>query len=410
MGRRRGGREGERENETKCGAPPASTSPFLTSQTTTTTRHRLRGAAALAAPLKCQLVTGVPQTATPVPHAPRRKAKGDGTKICAPAAAQRAVLVTTATRAAVARSRQPVHLGVDPHTGLALRTPRDAWADAEAARALAARVAKARAPAWRTPIPAVEVAHAGVAYNPDPAYHQDALAAAVATELAKEAAHDAALRAAPPRFVEAGSSPAADNELDGLLVDGVATDDDSEEEAGDAYATAPATPLRQPRRKTTADRNRTARVRAAAADMAARRIAKRAEVDMKRLPRLAAELDKEAAAARARAARRAADAADRARRLPPKLGRRNYVDPPSAVLCSDEVPTSLRALRPDAGLARDRFTSLQKRGLVEPRLPAPAKKKARVSYAAGGRADRAAERQDGVDRLRAANVKRKARR
>ena len=69
------------------------------------------------------------------------------------------------------------------------------------------------------------------------------------------------------------------------------------------------------------------------------------------------------------------------------------------VLLSEEVTGSLRKLRPTATLTRDRFKSLQKRGIIEPRVAVKGKKKPRrVSYTHGDRADKA---ETGMAELRA---------
>ena len=51
----------------------------------------------------------------------------------------------------------------------------------------------------------------------------------------------------------------------------------------------------------------------------------------------------------------------------------NYVDtvdPQSQVLLSEELQGSLRGLKASSTLARDRFKSLQRRGVIEPRTQA----------------------------------------
>lgn len=61
------------------------------------------------------------------------------------------------------------------------------------------------------------------------------------------------------------------------------------------------------------------------------------------------------------------------------------------VLLSEEVTGSLRKLPATATLTRDRFKSLQKQGIIEPRAAVKNKRVGkRVSYTHGDRADRAA--------------------
>lgn len=60
------------------------------------------------------------------------------------------------------------------------------------------------------------------------------------------------------------------------------------------------------------------------------------------------------------------------------------------VLLTEEVTGSLRKLPATATLTRDRFKSLQKRGIIEPRAAVRNKRPGRrVSYTHGDRADRA---------------------
>lgn len=69
------------------------------------------------------------------------------------------------------------------------------------------------------------------------------------------------------------------------------------------------------------------------------------------------------------------------------------------VLLSEEVTGSLRKLRPTATLSRDRFKSLQRRGIIEPRNAVKGKKKPRrVSYTHGDRAEKA---EAGMEEIRA---------
>ncbi len=75
------------------------------------------------------------------------------------------------------------------------------------------------------------------------------------------------------------------------------------------------------------------------------------------------------------------------------------------VLLSEEVSGSLRKLRPTAALTRDRFKSLQRQGIIEPRVAAKGRKQPkRVSYTQGERADNA---EAGMEEIRALQNKRK---
>ncbi|XP_053124577.1 ribosome biogenesis protein NOP53 isoform X2 [Hemicordylus capensis] len=78
---------------------------------------------------------------------------------------------------------------------------------------------------------------------------------------------------------------------------------------------------------------------------------------------------------RARQAKREAEA-----NKPKRLGRLKYEDPDVDVQLSTELAESLRTLKPEGSILKDRFKSLQKRNLIEPRERAKFKRKYRLKY------------------------------
>ena len=56
---------------------------------------------------------------------------------------------------------------------------------------------------------------------------------------------------------------------------------------------------------------------------------------------------------------------------PPRLGRHRFERERPQVLASDDVTGSLRTLRTTPAVAKDRFKSLQKRGVIQARLALP---------------------------------------
>ncbi|XP_039235095.1 ribosome biogenesis protein NOP53, partial [Pipra filicauda] len=70
----------------------------------------------------------------------------------------------------------------------------------------------------------------------------------------------------------------------------------------------------------------------------------------------------------------------RKEREPRRLGRKRYEDAGPEVQLSEEIPENLRSLRPEGHLLRDRFKSLQRRNLIEPRERAKFKRRYRVKY------------------------------
>ena len=89
-------------------------------------------------------------------------------------------------------------------------------------------------------------------------------------------------------------------------------------------------------------------------------------------------------------------AAEKAAQQPPRLGKHKFEALPPPVMTTDEVTGSLRQIQPCFLVTQDRFKSLQKRGLIEPRRPAPPKKAKTVTYMPGVRREKAEKGQEEV--------------
>ena len=120
-------------------------------------------------------------------------------------------------------------------------------------------------------------------------------------------------------------------------------------------------------RKTRAERNRLTRRKAHEVREARRLAAKSLDQQLRRVAAIAREVEQ------AERAKREADE-HRPRRpeellgVPKKLGRFKQRTEPWAALLSDELPSSLRALPPDSTLLSDRYRSVHRRNLMEPRM------------------------------------------
>jgi nucleolar protein 53 len=216
--------------------------------------------------------------------------------------------------------------------------------------------------------------------------------------------------AAPPKTLQ-GPPP---DIYDGLVLSEEEDDEDSEggssggEEGEDAAAAAR---RREARKKTRADRNREKRARAADRELEERRALKRQRAELQSLKAVRAALEEEEQARELRRARRAQVRAEREAAEPPKLGRHRFAGEDLRVMTTDELTGSLRQVRQEGLLAKDRFLSLQKRGVLEVRRPETKKRKMnkRQEYTHGDRGDRALERQVELqEMLRANNAKAKA--
>lgn len=97
--------------------------------------------------------------------------------------------------------------------------------------------------------------------------------------------------------------------------------------------------------------------------------------DLENIPKLLAEAEKQVQAAIDANAEAAAAGGNKKRKAPRFSKNHQLAELPLEVKLSDELTDSLRLLRPEGDLARERFRSLQERGLIEPRVPVAKKRK-----------------------------------
>eukprot|EP00892_Ulva_mutabilis_P004874 jgi/Ulvmu1/2759/UM014_0217.1 len=210
----------------------------------------------------------------------------------------------------------------------------------------------------RPQIPAVEIDPGGCSYNPDQELHQDVLAQAVADEYLKEI--DKELRPKPPPVAVTEEEAAFSDMTIGLVHD--SSDDDEHEHDEERHERC--TNKRSAEKKTKTDRLRQQRQKIMEKHHHSRRELKRARRELDSLPQLTGSLMVREELLAARKARLKADVEDRHAREPPKLGRLKFTPQPMQVLATDDVTGSLRTLKTVPLIAKDRFKSLQKRGLI----------------------------------------------
>ncbi|XP_060114282.1 ribosome biogenesis protein NOP53 [Heteronotia binoei] len=240
-------------------------------------------------------------------------------------------------------------------------------------------------------LPAVEVIAPGGSYNPSFQAHQALLLQAHEIELKRQKAQEKL--AGQLRFPAADEAPTQETifqeQCEGLLEEdnsgneeergGPSKPEGEEPQAG----SGPAPPLpaavagekkteRQRKKEKEAKRLR-ARERSEKAARLRRQEVFRLHSIRLQVKRWEAELLRRK---RAREARREAEA-DK----PKRLGKLKYEDPDLDLQLSSELAESLRTLKPEGSILKDRFKSLQKRNLIEPRERAKFKRKYRVKYA-----------------------------
>lgn len=221
--------------------------------------------------------------------------------------------------------------------------------------------------------PAVEVAHPGASYNPTFDDHQELLAKAHQVEVKKMRAKervDNALHVPYESLPELGEREREMQE--GLFENG--TDGEETEEADDTVVTANA-PVRAADKKTRRKRRIEEREKLEKREKEAKWADKLRENEVFRTKTFLAEIK---AKEKKHAARR--DMRKKKQRLV-TLSNVKFTEQDLEIKLTDELKGSLRELKPEAGLLTDRYKSLQKRGIVEPRCKRRVpKRKRKVKY------------------------------
>eukprot|EP00897_Mesotaenium_endlicherianum_P004608 jgi/Mesen1/4175/ME000219S03300 len=213
--------------------------------------------------------------------------------------------------------------------------------------------------------PALQIDEPGCSYNPSYDDHQEALGQAVAQVVQKELAKD--LRPEPVirqmYFLEA-AGVAGEEHGEGDKEDEDEDSDDAgdregQENGGDIAAEGDGGQAAAPSIARQAQEK----------EMAEKKEVKRQRKDIERLPDILEELEGEREQTASKRQRKDVARQEKAAAGPPRLGRHKFDAAPVQVLLSEELTGSLRQLKGCCTLARDRFKSLQRRGLLEPRVP-----------------------------------------
>ncbi|XP_042479521.1 ribosome biogenesis protein NOP53 [Macadamia integrifolia] len=211
-------------------------------------------------------------------------------------------------------------------------------------------------------IPAVEVEPPGCSYNPSVEDHQDSLAQAVAAEMQKLYRNELGPEPVP---LTVHGEPVDEENMYFLDADD-GNDDMEEENLGDNGDAEPEQRPSKTRRVTHVELNRRARRKEQLKAEAEAKKMKKLSKEIDSLPDIIKEIAKEDEDKHNRHARRAIAKQERLKSAPPRLGKKKFEPAPVQVLLSEEISGSLRKLKGCCTLARDRFKSLQKRGLVVP--------------------------------------------
>ncbi|KAF8009841.1 hypothetical protein BT93_J0738 [Corymbia citriodora subsp. variegata] len=212
-------------------------------------------------------------------------------------------------------------------------------------------------------IPAVEVEPPGCSYNPSFESHQDSLACAVADEMQKVYKHELGPEPVPLTvpgevideedmyFLEADEGGDDDTSLENL------EGDENKATENRSSKTKPVTRVELNRRARRKDLLKK--------ETEAKKIGQQSK-EINSLPDIIQEIAREDEEKQRRHLRRVVAQQERLKCRPPRLGKHKFEPAPMQVLLSEEITGSLRQLKACCTLAKDRFKSLEKRGLVVP--------------------------------------------
>ncbi|XP_020773156.1 ribosome biogenesis protein NOP53 [Boleophthalmus pectinirostris] len=229
-------------------------------------------------------------------------------------------------------------------------------------------------------LPAVEVIAPGGSYNPDFFAHQSLLQEAHEIEVVKQKEEQKIERQLAYNKEDAATEETTFHEqVQGLVEDedddeDLASDvDEEEEDEGAVGAIAVAQKKTERQRK----RERAEKVKEQ------RRLAEKQEVEKKQqlfqLRTIKTSIKKQDQKTKEKQTKRKAKQ-EAQKAQPRRLGRLKFQPQDMEVQLSDELADSLRRLKPEGSVLKDRFKSLQKRNLIEPRERAKFKRRHKVKY------------------------------
>ncbi|CAA6664815.1 unnamed protein product [Spirodela intermedia] len=211
-------------------------------------------------------------------------------------------------------------------------------------------------------IPAVEVEPPGCSFNPPFEAHQDSLAEAVAVEMRKMYQNELGPQPVPLKIY--GEVVEEDEKY---FLDASDGNDDSEEEAEGSGDINHLQRTTKTKRVTRVEMNRRSRRKQRMKAEAEAKKREHVSKEINCLPNIIEEIAQEDEEKDRRRVRRVTAKHERLKCAPPRLGKHKFQPAPMQVQLSEDISGSLRKLKGCYTLARDRFKSLEKRGLVVPR-------------------------------------------
>ncbi|KAJ1551816.1 hypothetical protein HK096_003387 [Nowakowskiella sp. JEL0078] len=210
-------------------------------------------------------------------------------------------------------------------------------------------------------IPAIEIGHPGTSYNPTFQHHQGALRLAVDEEISRLQKTEEILNKL--KYPKALDDLDEDDEIDGDVDDQIEISNDQAEDL--SLSLSINKPVSSEDRKTRAQRNKEAKQKKQREDEIRLKEMKLRKKELNRLGELKKEIEKNVKNQKLNQLENQEELLPSPKRLGPHL----FKKPLMTIQLTEELSDSLRKLKPEGNVIKERFASLQARAIIEPRIP-----------------------------------------
>ncbi|KAG0230488.1 hypothetical protein BGW42_000909 [Actinomortierella wolfii] len=217
-------------------------------------------------------------------------------------------------------------------------------------------------------IPAVKESHPGASYNPTMQDHQDLLRIAHEEEL-KLLQEKEKLEAQLAYPKELDEMVPFDDRTGGLLEDTDEEEDEEEEDESGGEDEETGTKKKVKGKKTKAERNRLARAQERLKKEQEMKKNKELLKQANQVKEIMKTVEQEEAEAEKRRIENEAKKEEKSRAGMKRVGKFNIPKEKTQVQLQEELAESLRQLKPEGNLLKDRFQSFVERNIIEPRMP-----------------------------------------
>lgn len=251
------------------------------------------------------------------------------------------------------------------------QTIQDIWADDSVPLAAQKMPSRINPPKAVVAIKAVEVAHPGASYNPSHEDHQELLQLATDIELKRLEEASVGSQIRKDQLVKLQNAGADATMNVDLCSDDDEADEEEETPKDNAEQTeAVSTNIAKIKRKSKSVRNKEKKRKEEQMRKEAEEKKLKVLQDAADLEKIQKELEEEERQRQERKAKEAQNAVQ-----PERISTLPFKELAPDVALTEELSESFRELKPQGNLFKDRFNVLQKRNLVEPRLPVTLKRR-----------------------------------